>query len=154
MSTETSYNNCKLSSSRRDFIWQSHANVKRQTSQRPLAHAWAGSWSCRRLSWTPLTSWQLVIGPWVGREKARNSAATGLTSVLALRLGFWFGFKTARLFLTLLWKFQEMPVIVLSSREVLFQYVSHCLHRLLVCFSLVHDEARVCQNCWLTSHEI
>lgn len=122
--------------------------------KRPPAHAWASSWSCRHLSWAPLTSWQLVVGSWAGRQKARNSAATGLTPALALRLGFCFAFKMAMLFLTLLWKFQEMPVIVLSSREVLFQYVSRCLHRLLVCFSLVHDEARVCQNCWLTANEI
>lgn len=128
--------------------------LKNRIPKRPLAHAWASSWSCRHLSWAPLTSWQLVVGPWVGRQKARSSAATGLTPALALRFGFCFAFKMARLFLTLLWKFQEVPVIVLSSREVLFQYVSRCLHRLLVCFSLVHDEARVCQKCWLTAHEI
>lgn len=128
--------------------------LKNTLPKRPLAHAWASSWSCRPLSWAPLTSWQLVVGPWVGREKARNSAATGLTPAVALRLGLGFAFKVARLFLTSLWKFQEMPVIVLSSREVLIQYVSCCLHRLLVCLSLVHDEAKVCQNCWLTAHEI
>lgn len=83
----------------------------------------------------------------MGGEKASSSGATGLTPAVAFRLGICFAFKTARLFLALLWKFQETPVIVLSSREVLFQYLSPCLHRLLVCFLLVHDGVRVCQNC-------
>ena len=101
--------------------------------KRPLAPAWASSWSCRHLSWAPL-NWQLVVGSWVGSEKARNSGATGLTPAVALRLGICFAIKTARLFLALLWKFQETAVIVLSGREVLFQCISPCLHRLLVCF--------------------
>lgn len=71
---------------------------------------------------------------WVGREKASNSGATDLTQVVDLKLWIHFAFKTARLFLAFLRKLQETPVIVLSSREVLFQYVSPCLHRLLVFF--------------------
>lgn len=85
--------------------------------------------------------------PWAGREKASYSGATGLTPAVALGLEICFAFKTARLFLVSLCKFQEMPVIVLSSREVLFQYVCPCLRRLLVCFSLVHDGVKVYQNC-------
>ena len=127
--------------------------LKNRLPKRPLPHAWASFWSCRHLSWAPL-SWQLVFGPWVGREKTSSSGATGFTPAVALRFGICFAFKTARLFLALRWKFQETPVIVLSSREVLFQYVSPCLHRLLVCFSLVHDGVRVWQNCWLSAHEI
>lgn len=122
--------------------------------KRPLAHALASSWSCRHLFWAPL-SWQLVTVSWVGREKkASNSGATGLTPVWSSDFRFALLFKTARLSLAFLGKFQETPVIVLSSREVLSQYVSPCLHRLLVCFSLVHDGGRVCQNCWLSAHEI
>lgn len=95
-----------------------------------------------------------LTGRW-GREKASNAGASGLTPAVALRLGACFVslLKPPSYFYLLLLKFQETPVIVLWSREVLSQYISPCLHRLLFCFSLVHD-AKVCQNHWLSTHEI
>lgn len=132
-STETSYNRSNLSSSRGDFYYRGKLVLKNGLPKRLLAHAWASSCFCRRPSRAPL-SWELVVGSWVGREEAGNSNTAGLTPAVTLGLGVCFAFKTAGLFLASLQKFQETQMIVLSSREVLFQYVSPCLHRLLVCF--------------------
>lgn len=152
--TETSYNMSNLSSSRGDFYYRGMLVLKKWLPKRLLAHAWAISCFCRHPSRAPL-SWELVVGSWVGREEAGSSNTAGLTAAVALGLGVCLAFKTARLFLASLWKFQETRVIVLSSREVLFQYVSPCLHRPLVCFfSVVHDGIRIFQNCWLFAHEI